>query len=341
MRFIVLAVMILALLASLWDRSVAHKDRENFEGNRKPSVLADDVHEALLDLVEGKAQPPVKERRRAMRAAAVRYWRAGGRISVKEDYGDKALYYEGRRLLKSSEVNKVVVEEFERTKGSGAGKLACSLRDNFLGVSRAKIQTILNTDKSHYRRNAKFLNKAKLKPIRARDVHVRHQIDLMDMSKKGSVKMNGHLYRYVLTVIDVFSRFLWLRPLESKSSQVIASELESIYMEHGSPEIIQCDQGGEFKKALKLLCDRMNIKLIYSRPRHPQSQGKVERCHRTLRSKMEYDLQKMGQDGVNWAKQLPLYQRILNDDPKEVIAHKTPFEIFYALRNTKYLNEIL
>ena len=67
-----------------------------------------------------------------MRAAAVRYWRAGGRISVKEDYGDKALYYEGRRLLKSSEVNKIVVEEFERTKGSGAGKLACSLRDNFL-----------------------------------------------------------------------------------------------------------------------------------------------------------------------------------------------------------------
>ena len=158
-------------------------------------------------------------------------------------------------------------KEFERTKGSGAGMLACLLRDNFLGVSRAKIQTILNTDKSHYRRNAKFLNKAKLKPIRARDVHVRHQIDLMHMSKRGSVKMNGHLYRYVLTVIDVFSRFLWLRPLESKSSQVIASELESIYMEHGSPEIIQRDQGGEFKKALKLLGDRMNIKLIYSRPK--------------------------------------------------------------------------
>ena len=144
------------------------------------------------------------------------------------------------------------------------------------------------------------------------------------------MKTNGHFYRYVLTVIDAFSRFLWLRPLESKSSQVITSESESIYIEHGSPEIIQCDRGGEFKKALKLLCDRMNIKLIYSRPRHPQSQGKVERCHRTLRSKMEYDLQKMGQDGVNWAKQLPLYQRILNNDPKEVIAYKTPFEIYIS-----------
>ena len=101
-------------------------------------------------------------------------------------------------------------------------------------------------------------------------------------------------------------------------------------MEHGSPEIIQCDKGGEFKKPLKLLCDSMNINLIYSRPRRPQSQGKVERYHRTLRSKMEYDLQKIGQDGVNWAKQLPLYQRILNNDPKEVMAYKTPFEIYFA-----------
>ena len=76
----------------------------------------------------------------------------------------------------------------------------------------------------------------------------------------------------------------------------------------------------------------MNIKLIYSRPRHPQSQGKVERCHRSLRSKIEYDLNKMGKYGVNWVKQLPLYQNILNNDPKEVIADKTPFEIYFARR---------
>lgn len=50
--------------------------------------------------------------------------------------------------------------------------------------------------------------------------------------------MNGLLYRYVLTVIDVFSSFLWFRPLESKSKRVIASELEYIYMEHRSPGII-------------------------------------------------------------------------------------------------------
>ena len=173
----------------------------------------------------------------------------------------------------------------------------------FLGVSRATKRTILNIDKSNHRRNDKSLSKAKLTLIRAR---VRHQIDLMDTSSKGSVKMSRHLCRYFLLVTDVFNRFLWLRPLESK--------------------------------ALKLLCDCMNIKLIYSRPRHNQLQGKVERYYRALRSKMEYNLQKIGQYGVKWEKQLPLYQRILNNDPKEVIAYKTPFEIYVA-RNCNAFRE--
>ena len=81
------------------------------------------------------------------------------------------------------------------------------------------------------------------------------------------------LNRYVLTEIDIFSGFVWLRPLKTKSCKEAAKELESIYVEHGAPCIIQSDQGGEFKKAVKTLCDRMSIKLIYSRPRHPQSQG--------------------------------------------------------------------
>ena len=90
----------------------------------------------------------------------------------------------------------------------------------------------------------------------------------------------------------------------------------------------------------------MNIKLIYSHPRHNQSQGKVERYYRALRSKMEYDLRKIGQDGVERAKQLPLYQRILNNDPKEVIAYKKPFEIYFArncnaFRERRFQDEIL
>ena len=82
---------------------------------------------------------------------------------------------------------------------------------------------------------------------------------------------------------------------------------------------------------MKKLCRQMGIKIICSRPYHPQSQGKVERGHRSLRAKMElYDFIKMGEKGVNWVKSLPTYQRILNNDPKEVLSHKTPFEVYFA-----------
>lgn len=162
-------------------------------------------------------------------------------------------------------------------------KNVCSLKDKFAGISRSRVQNILNTDNLHYRKNVRFLNKAILKPIQARDVQVRHHVDPMDLGKRGRVKYQGIVYRYVLSVMDVFGRFIWLRPLKSKHSKEITSELKSIYMELGPPLLLQSDQGSEFKGDVKRLCRKMQVNLmIHSRPYHPQSQGKVERSHRAL-----------------------------------------------------------
>lgn len=252
-------------------------------GKRNPTAVSDEIYDCVIKIANGKPLPPVKERTSAERSAYVRYWRAKGEITVQKEKGKDVLHYRGRRMLRLSEVDKLVAEEFERTKGSGARKLVSNLRHTFVGLGRAKVQNILNSDTLHYRKNAKFLNKATLKPIRAQDVQTRHQVDLMDMGKGGTVPLNKKSYRYVLSVMDVFSRFVWLRAVREKSSKVISEELQNIYLEHGPPRVVQSDQGGEFKGAVKRLCVRMNIKLIYSRPFHPQSQGKVERSHRSLR----------------------------------------------------------
>lgn len=87
-------------------------------------------------------------------------------------------------MLRISEISKLVADEFDRTKGSGAAKLVCSVRENYVGLSRVRVQNILHSDKNNFRRNAKFLNKVMIKPIRATDVQVRHQIDLTDIGKK-------------------------------------------------------------------------------------------------------------------------------------------------------------
>ena len=120
----------------------------------------------------------------------------------------------------------------------------------------------------------------------------------MDMGKKGTVTANGVSYRYVLSVLDVFSRFGWPRALSDKCIKTIANELKSIYLEHGPPKlVIQSDQGREFKGTVKRLCRDMTVKTIYSRPYHPQSQGKVERSHRALREKMTYNFLRMSKKG--------------------------------------------
>ena len=310
-------------------------------GNRKPSAISDDIYDALLLLVKGDSLPPVKERNTAQKSAAIRLWRSRGQLSIREENSKEVLFYKNLRVLRSSEVNRVVADEFHRTKGSGARKIVCSLKENFVGLSKNRVQDILNKDKLHYRRNARFLNKAILKPIRARDVQVRHQVDLMDLGKRGSVEFKGIVYRYVLSVMDVFSRYIWLRPLARKTSKAVAAELKAIYMENGLPIVLQSDQGSEFKGAVKGLCRKLKVKMVHSRPYHPQSQGKIERSHRALRSKIEYDFLKMGKKGLNWAKALPEYQKILNEEPKEVLKYKSPFEVYFARKPSSHTNRAM
>lgn len=104
-----------------------------------------------------------------------------------------------------------------------------------------------------------------MKPITADRVNERCQIDLIDM-KNDRIKEKDETYRYILTILDVFSRFLILRPLKRKTSGQIANELERIFSEHGKPSLLQSDQGTEFKGRVKSVLQKNKIKLIRSRP---------------------------------------------------------------------------
>ena len=100
-------------------------------------------------MIEGERLPAVKDRTRAQRSAAVRYWRAHIDLSVKEEGSCKIIYSKttGRRILRVSEKQKVISDEYKRVKGSCAAKLVASLKRNFSGLSRIKVQEFLNTDK--------------------------------------------------------------------------------------------------------------------------------------------------------------------------------------------------
>ena len=217
-----LIVLVLSQISFVFLRSpkfAAKKD--GGRGNRNPTAVADNICDALLMLVKGDPLPPVKERSRAQRSPAIRLWRSKGQPEVCTENSKEVLFLKGRRMRRSLEINCLVADEFHRTNRSGARKVVSSLKDNFVSLSKHSVQDILNRDKLHCRRNAKFLDKAILKLIQARDVQVRHQVDLMDLGTGGSVKFQGIIYQYVLSVMNVFSRFIWLRTLQSKNSNTL------------------------------------------------------------------------------------------------------------------------
>ena len=139
--------------------------------------------------------------------------------------------------------------------------------------------------------------------------------------------------KYVLSVIDIFSGFLWLVPLESKSSSHVVRVLQPIYDQHDPPDRLRSDHGTEFEGKLRFMCKKYKIRMIKSRPYHPQSQGKVEPSHRSLRKKIMYDFINLGKKDVNWASNLASYNRILNEESKEELGWKSPFEVYFGRKS--------
>jgi hypothetical protein len=69
-----------------------------------------------------------------------------------------------------------------------------------------------------------------------------YQADLVDMVKYYRTNNN---YRYILTVIDCFSRFAFAIPVKNKKGESIRDALKIIFKEN-KPEKLQTDRGSEF-----------------------------------------------------------------------------------------------
>ena len=157
--------------------------------------------------------------------------------------------------------------------------------------------------------------------------------------KGMQVEYKGKTYRYILSLMDLFSRFHWLAPFERKKSSFVKKELKGIYTLHGIPERIQSDNGGEFKKDVESYCKKNKIKMIKYHHYNIKAQGKVERSYRVLPQKIYYDLIKQKKTGVNWVKCLPKYMKCFCQEKREELGWKSAFEIYFGRKVNELKNE--
>ena len=82
------------------------------------------------------------------------------------------------------------------------------------------------------------------RPYIVHDIDEQWQADLADMIR---IKRYNGGHQYILTVIDIFSRYAWARPLKTKRGEEVAKAFKSIFDEGRIPKRIQTDQGKEFE----------------------------------------------------------------------------------------------
>ena len=92
--------------------------------------------------------------------------------------------------------------------------------------------------------------------------------------------------RYLFTIIDRFSRWTEAIPIPDLSSSTIIRALYDGWIcRFGLPEKIVTDQGRSFLSSdFQNFCTRMGIKHSWTTAYHPQSNGMIERFHRTLKT---------------------------------------------------------
>lgn len=111
------------------------------------------------------------------------------------------------------------------------------------------------------------------------------QIDLQSYINKP---VRG--FQYLLVVIDVFSRFAFVKPLKKNTMVITAREIGHIldWISENYPQykmkLVQTDNGAEFGKDVSEMLKNRGLKHIKSTPQVPQSNGFVERYNDTHKS---------------------------------------------------------
>ena len=132
--------------------------------------------------------------------------------------------------------------------------------------------------------------------------------DILDLKDYGPENNRG--YRYVIVIIDNFSKYGWTVPLKNKNAQTIKDSFENIIKNSTrKPNLIESDRGKEFyNKIFQIFLNENNIKLCSRNT----FLGAVfaERFIRTIRDLLKRPVFEKG-DG-NWIDVLPTITKQYN-----------------------------
>jgi len=142
----------------------------------------------------------------------------------------------------------------------------------------------------------------KLKPPLQEPEHPRYPFQQVSIDVVGPLPRTSRGYRYLLTLIDQFSKYAEAVPLVGQTAEEVARAfVENLVLRHGVPAQVVTDQGRNFTSNLfREVCRLLGTKKVQTTAYHPQSNGIVERFHRTLADMLSHYVRRGGRDWDDW-----------------------------------------
>lgn len=174
------------------------------------------------------------------------------------------------------------------------------------------------------------LNKGKPPKDKAPFQHkvVREPFERIAMDISGPYQPSRHGYRFILAIIDYFSKYPVLIPLKRTDAETVAKKTMKYWIAiFGTPRVIHTDRGTNFESELfKEQCALMGIKKTRTSPYYPQADGLVERLFRTIKPLLSSTVQSRN---IPWCEAVPFVEMGLRCTAQASTGY-SPYEIVFG-----------
>lgn len=144
----------------------------------------------------------------------------------------------------------------------------------------------------------------------------------------GPLPRSNNGNNFILTLQDDLTKFAWAVPMENHEANTVAHHFVTQFVcLHGIPQSLMTDCGTEFlSKIFKEVCRLLKIRQTSTTPYHPESNGSLERSHRTLGEYLRNFVEK---DQLNWDTKVP-YAMFCHNSTIHSATKFQPYQLVYG-----------
>eukprot|EP00732_Lithocolla_globosa_P003031 Lithocolla_globosa_v1_NODE_2236_length_2095_cov_59.551471.p1 type:complete len:367 gc:universal NODE_2236_length_2095_cov_59.551471:908-2008(+) len=218
------------------------------------------------------------------------------------------LTYRGKVLVPLEEVSDVIKREYEQCY-FGNPKLFQKLSAQYIGISQRNCVAFLrNNEVNQLHKIAPTLKHTEPRKL-VKGPNMLWQIDITFFRSGSGRMIPGSKKIPLLGIVDCFSRKAHYAVLSDESAASVVKALEKYLTSHNKPRCIQSDNGSSFLGDFSLYLTGKTITQVFGRAYCSESQGNIERLHRTLKSGLQKYL---SNGGSNWRNFIPAWLNSYN-----------------------------